>query len=140
MRSVVWAVLGAVVIGVGTGLLGMVGVAAGSASLSVTWSVAGRAVLSLAALVMLVLLVARRGPWESVPPVLLVAAAGLVLDPLLWTATASAGGALAGVPLTGSTLVGVVVDAVLWLLVSAGVTLVGVRSRDDVHEHVWTGR
>jgi hypothetical protein len=101
--------------------------------------VVGRAVLSLAAVAMLVLPLARRGPWESVLPVLVVAAAGLVLDPLLWTARASAGGALAGVPMTASTLVGVVVDAVIWLLVSAGVALVGVRSREDLDEHVWTG-
>lgn len=131
IRTVLWAVLGAVVIGMVTGVLGLLGVMAGSSSLSVGWSVAGRTVLTLVGLALLVLLLARRGPWEWLVPVVAVAAVGLALDPLTWTAGADAGGPLFGVALTGSTVLGLLVDAVVWLLVSTGAAWAGIRTRED---------
>ncbi|MGL4742801.1 MAG: hypothetical protein ACRCXL_00220 [Dermatophilaceae bacterium] len=130
VRDVMWAVFGAAVVGLGTGALGLLGIVAGSSSLSVGWSVTGRTVLTLAGLALIALLMARRGPWEQAAPVVAVAAVGMTLDPLTWTAEATAGGPLLGIHLTGSSPVGLALDAVVWLGVATGAAVAGVRSRD----------
>ncbi|MGL4175853.1 MAG: hypothetical protein ACRCSN_07215 [Dermatophilaceae bacterium] len=131
MRDVLWAVVGAAAVGLGTGVMGLLGITAGSSSLSVGWSVAGRTVLTLAGLALLVLLLARRGPWEWAAPVVAVAAVGMTLDPLTWTAGATAGGPLLGIHITGSAVLGMVLDALVWLGVATAVAVVGLRTRED---------
>ncbi|MBR7742648.1 hypothetical protein KC207_05020 [Phycicoccus sp. BSK3Z-2] len=130
-RHVLWAVGGVVAVGVVVGILGTVGVVAGSSALSVGSAVVLRTVLSLLGLGFVVVVLARRGPWDRPLPLVGVAAGGLLLDPLLWSATAEAGGPLFGVALTGSTVAGLLLDVVVWLGLAAGTALVGLRGHDE---------
>ena len=132
VRSAAWAVLGALGLGLLAGAVGLVGVSVGAASLSVGGSVLGRTLLGLLVVAFVALVLARRGPWEWLPPILGVLAGGFLLDPLVYTAGATAGGPLFGVPLTGSTPLGLALDLAVWLGVGAAAALLGFRSRDDL--------
>ncbi|MBK8730798.1 MAG: hypothetical protein IPM00_16290 [Tetrasphaera sp.] len=116
------------------GLMGFVGVATGASSLGVGRAVLGRTVLTLVGLATVTHLLVRgvRAPlwiWAA------SAAVALALNPLVWTAGASAGGALFGIWLTGSAWAGLPIDLLVWTGV---VTVVAhLASRSSVDEDDW---
>lgn len=129
-RSLVGCAVVGVILGVMTGLLGLLGAAMGSGSLEVRTAVLGRTGLTLVGLVAGLFLAARwapRSPWRAALSTILLA---YLVDPFTWTSGAPAGGALFGVPVTGSTVVGVIVDALVWLLAGVAAVVMADLSQD----------